>query len=195
MNIQKVTVFCGSSTGFSSVYQQNAKELGLYLAQNKISLIYGGGKLGLMGVLADTVLSEDGEVIGVIPDLLHREEVVHPNINEVIVPKTMSERKCIMSKMTDAYITLPGGIGTLDELFEVLALQQLQVEQKPVGLLNVNGFFDAALQQLNYMVKEGFLKQRGRDLLIVAETVEELMQKILEYKAPEKSAVINKVVK
>ena len=195
MNIQKVTVFCGSSTGFSSVYQENAEELGVFLVKNKISLLYGGGKLGLMGTLADSVLEQGGKVIGVIPDLLHREEVVHPKIHEVIVPKTMSERKVLMSKMTDAYIIMPGGLGTLDELFEVLTLQQLQIEQKPVGLLNVNGFFNAMLEQLDFMVKEGFLKQQGRELLIVASTVEDLMEKLLVYESPEKSAIINKIVK
>jgi len=195
VNIQKVTVFCGSSTGFSSVYQENAEELGVFLVKNKISLLYGGGKLGLMGTLADSVLEQGGKVIGVIPDLLHREEVVHPKIHEVIVPKTMSERKVLMSKMTDAYIIMPGGLGTLDELFEVLTLQQLQIEQKPVGLLNVNGFFNAMLEQLDFMVKEGFLKQQGRELLIVASTVEDLMEKLLVYESPEKSAIINKIVK
>jgi len=195
MKIQKVTVFCGSSTGFSSVYQQKAKELGRFFAKNSISLLYGGGKLGLMGELADTVLENNGEVIGIIPELLHKEEVVHPNITEVITTKTMSERKLLMSKKTDAYITMPGGFGTLDELFEVVTLQQLQIEQKPVGILNVNGFFDATLQQLDLMVKEGFLKQQGRDLLLVASSVEELMQKMNEYQAPEKNNVINKVVK
>ena len=161
---------------------------------NKIGLVYGGGKIGMMGAISDTILANNGEVIGVIPHLLEKEEVVHSGVEEMIVCKTMSERKVIMSQLVDGYITLPGGFGTLDELFEALTLGQLHIEQKPVGLLNINGFFDAALVQLDKMVAEGFLKQTNRDMLIVATSVEELMHKMNNYKAPEISHVINKVV-
>ena len=148
----------------------------------------------MMGVLADTILSKNGEVIGVIPKLLEKEEVVHADVEEMIVCKNMSERKVIMSKLVDGYITLPGGFGTLDELFEALTLNQLHIEQKPVGLLNVNGFFDATLMQLDKMVEEGYLKQTNRDMLLVANSVEELLQKMDNYKAAEITHVINKVV-
>ena len=193
--LKKIVVFCGSSLGFSPIYKEAAVTLGNYFVKNKISLVYGGGKIGMMGVLADTILGQNGEVIGVIPKLLEKEEVVHAGVEEMIVCKKMSERKVIMSKLVDGYITLPGGFGTLDELFEALTLGQLQIEQKPIGLLNVNGFFDAVLLQLDKMVEEGYLKPAGRNLLLVANSVKELMQKMDAYKAPKIAPIINKVVR
>ena len=193
--LKKIVVFCGSSLGFSPIYKEAAVTLGNYFVENKISLVYGGGKIGMMGMLADTILAQNGEVIGVIPKLLEKEEVVHAGVEEMIVCKKMSERKVIMSKLIDGYITLPGGFGTLDELFEALTLGQLQIEQKPIGLLNVNGFFDAVLLQLDKMVEEGYLKTAGRNLLLVANSVKELMQKMDAYKAPKIAPIINKVVR
>ena len=193
--LKKIVVFCGSSLGFSPIYKEAAVTLGNYFVENKISLVYGGGKIGMMGMLADTILAQNGEVIGVIPKLLEKEEVVHAGVEEMIVCKKMSERKVIMSKLVDGYITLPGGFGTLDELFEALTLGQLQIEQKPIGLLNINGFFDAVLLQLDKMVEEGYLKPAGRNLLLVANSVKELMQKMDAYKAPKIAPIINKVVR
>ena len=192
--MKKIVVFCGSSLGFNPVYKEAAIELGNYFAKNKIGLVYGGGKIGMMGVLADTILRHKGDVIGVIPKLLEKEEVVHPGVEEMIVCKKMSDRKVIMSKLIDGYITLPGGFGTLDELFEALTLNQLHIEQKPVGLLNTNGFFDAVLLQLDRMVEEGYLKQENRKMLLVGTSVNELMQKMNTYKTPEITNVINKVI-
>ena len=193
--LKKIVVFCGSSLGFSPIYKETAVALGNYFVENKIGLVYGGGKIGMMGMLADTILAQNGEVIGVIPKLLEKEEVVHAGVEEMIVCKKMSERKVIMSKLVDGYITLPGGFGTLDELFEALTLGQLQIEQKPIGLLNVNGFFDAVLLQLDKMVEEGYLKPAGRNLLLVATSVKELMQEMDAYKAPKIAPIINKVVR
>ena len=150
--MKRIVVFCGSSLGFNPVYKETAIELGNYFVNNNIGLVYGGGKIGMMGIISDTILSKNGDVIGVIPKLLEKEEVVHAGVEEMIVCKNMSERKVIMSKLVNGYITLPGGFGTLDELFEALTLNQLHIEQKPVGLLNVNGFFDATLLQLDKMV-------------------------------------------
>ena len=192
--MKKIVVFCGSSLGFNPIYKEAAIELGNYFAKNKIGLVYGGGKIGMMGVLADTVLGHKGDVIGVIPKLLEKEEVVHAGVEEMIVCKKMSDRKVIMSKLIDGYITLPGGFGTLDELFEALTLNQLHIEQKPVGLLNTNGFFDAVLLQLDRMVEEGYLKQENRKMLLVGTSVNELMQKMNTYKTPEITNVINKVI-
>ncbi|TMM32069.1 TIGR00730 family Rossman fold protein [Polaribacter aestuariivivens] len=192
--MNKIVVFCGSSLGYNPIYKKSAIKLGNYFADNNISLVFGGGKVGMMGVLADTILEKKGEVIGVIPNLLHKEEVIHVGVKNMTVCKTMSERKVIMSKLVDGYITLPGGFGTLDELFEALTLNQLQIEQKPVGLLNVNGFFDAVLLQLDKMVEEGYLKQANRNMLIVGNSVIELMEKMDNYKAPEVTHIINKVV-
>jgi len=193
--MKKVVVFCGSSVGFNAVYKEAAIELGKYFANNNIELVYGGGKIGMMGVLADTVLAKNGKVTGVIPALFKKEEVVHTGISEVIVTKKMSDRKVIMSKLIDGYITLPGGFGTLDELFEALTLNQLHIEQKPVGLLNVNGFFDYTLLQLDVMVKEGYLKQQNRDMLLVATTVASLLKQMNDYIAPKITPIINKVVR
>ena len=192
--MNRIVVFCGSSLGFNPMYKQAAIELGNYFVNNNIGLVYGGGKIGMMGVLADTILSKKGSVTGIIPQLLQKEEVVHTGVKEMIISKTMSERKVLMSKSVDGYITLPGGFGTLDELFEALTLGQLYIEQKPIGLLNVNGFFNHTLAQLDVMVEEGYLNPKNREMLLVSETVSGLMEKMNSYKAPEISHVIHKVV-
>ena len=193
--MKKIVVFCGSSLGFNPIYKQAAIELGNYFVANDITLVFGGGKIGMMGVLSETILNKGGKVIGIIPELLKREEVVNANVTELIVTKTMSERKVMMSQLVDGYISLPGGFGTLDELFEGLTLGQLHIEQKPNGILNVNGFFNHTLQQLDVMVAEGYLKRANKDMLLVGNNVSELMLKMDSYSAPEKTAVINKVIK
>lgn len=193
--MRKIVVFCGSSLGFNPIYKDTAITLGSYFVANDITLVYGGGKIGMMGVLSETILNKGGKVIGVIPEFLKHEEVVNTNVTELIVTKTMSERKVIMSQLVDGYISLPGGFGTLDELFEGLTLGQLHIEKKPNGLLNINGFFDPTLKQLEVMIAEGYLKQSNRNMLLVADNVSELMLKMDTYTAPEKSKVINKVVK
>ena len=192
--MKRIVVFCGSSLGFNPIYKQAAIELGNYFVNNNIGLVYGGGKIGMMGALSDTILDQKGEVIGVIPKLLEKEEVLHLGVEEMIICKNMSERKVIMSKLVDGYITLPGGFGTLDELFEALTLSQLYIEQKPVGLLNINGFFDGVLIQIDKMVEEGYVKPENKNLLIVENSVEKLLEKMNNYKAPKISHVINKVV-
>lgn len=193
--MRRVAVFCGSSLGFNSKYKEEAEKLGLHFAQNNIGLVYGGGKIGMMGAIADTMIANNGEVIGVIPGLLRHEEVAHDNISEMIVTKTMSKRKVKISKLVDGYIALPGGFGTLDELFEALTLNQLGIEQKPVGILNTNHFFDHTLRQLDVMVQEGYLKQSNREMLLVSENIEDLITQMKAYTAPDMSKVINKVVK
>ncbi|MCL4170506.1 UNVERIFIED_CONTAM: hypothetical protein GTU68_055332 [Idotea baltica] len=192
--MKKIVVFCGSSLGFNPVYKNAAIALGNYFADNNIELVYGGGKIGMMGILADAILEKGGVVTGIIPKLLQKEEVLHPKVKQMHITKTMSERKVLMSKMVDAYITLPGGLGTLDELFEALTINQLFIEQKPVAILNVNGFFDATLLQLDKMVEEGYLKPENRKLLIESTTVEDLMQKILDYQPQKIVSIIHKVV-
>ena len=193
--MKKIVVFCGSSLGFNPIYKNAAIELGNYFANNDITLIYGGGKIGMMGVLSETILKKGGNVIGIIPSLLKKEEVVNKNVSELIITKTMSERKVMMSKLADGYISLPGGFGTLDELFEGLTLGQLHIEQKPNGILNINGFFDHTVKQLDHMVTEGYLKKENKEMLLVGTNVSELMLKMDSYTAPKKSAVINKVIK
>src|SRR4030066_1386694 len=165
--MKKVAVFCGSSIGFNEIYRDKASKLGNHFIENNIGLVYGGGKIGMMGILADTILEKNGEVIGVIPGLLRHEEVAHTKITQMIVTKTMSKRKIKISKLVDGYIALPGGFGTLDEIFEALTLGQLGIETKPVGILNTNGFFNHLIKQLDVMVTEGYLKQSNKEMLIV----------------------------
>ncbi|MHB1146231.1 MAG: LOG family protein [Lutibacter sp.] len=193
--MKKVAVFCGSSIGFNEIYRNEAIKLGNHFIENNIGLVYGGGKIGLMGILADTMIEKNGEVIGVIPGLLRHEEVAHTNITQMIVTKTMSKRKMKISKLVDGYIALPGGFGTLDEIFEALTLGQLGIETKPVGILNTNGFFNHLILQLDVMVTEGYLKQSNKEMLIVSESVENLIAQMFNYKAPEMTKVINKIVK
>lgn len=193
--MKRVAVFCGSSLGFNVVYKNDAIKLGTYFAENNIQLVYGGGKIGMMGVLADTIIEKKGYVVGVIPGLLRHEEVAHNAISEMIVTKTMSKRKVKISKLVDGYIALPGGFGTLDEIFEALTLGQLGIERKPVGLLNTNGFFDYLLKQLDVMVTEGYLKESNKQMLIVSDNINDLITQMFKYKAPEMSKVINKIVR
>ena len=192
--MKKIAVFCGSSIGFNKVYKNEAIKLGNYFAKNNIGLVYGGGKIGMMGVLADAILKENGEVTGVIPGLLRHEEVAHTEITEMIVTKTMSKRKVKISRLVDGYIGLPGGFGTLDEIFEALTLGQLGIEQKPVGILNTNGFFDPLIQQLNVMVTEGYLKKSNKEMLMVSDSIDDLIKQMFNYKAPAMTKIINKIV-
>ena len=193
--MERIAVFCGSSTGFNRVYTDDAKKLGVYMAKNNIGLVYGGGKIGIMGALADAVLENKGEVIGVIPDMLRHVEVTHTKITEMIVTKKMSKRKVTISKLVSGYIALAGGFGTLDEIFEALTLGQLGIENKPVGILNTNGYFDHILKQLDVMVKEGFLKSSNRNMILVSNSVEELIFKMNNYKAPVVSKIVKSLIK
>jgi len=193
--MKRIAVFCGSSTGFNRNYADDAKKLGVYLAKNNIGLVYGGGKIGIMGALADAVLENEGEVIGVIPDMLRHVEVAHTKITEMIVTKKMSKRKVTISKLVSGYIALAGGFGTLDEIFEALTLGQLGIENKPIGILNTNGYFDHILKQLDVMVKEGFLKSSNRNMIIVSNSVEGLIFKMNNYKAPVVSKIVKSILK
>lgn len=193
--MNNIAVFCGSSKGFNTIYVNEAINVGNYFADNNICMVYGGGKIGMMGAIADTILNKNGTVIGVIPGLLKHEEVAHNKITKMIVTKKMSKRKVKISKLVDGYIILAGGFGTLDELFEALTLGQLGIENKPIGILNTNNFFDFTLKQLDVMVKEGFLKQVNRDMLLVSDTIEDLIKKMKNYVAPKLGKVVNMVVK
>lgn len=193
--MKKIAVFCGSSLGFDPIYKKTAIELGNAFVKKDITLVYGGGKIGIMGVLAETILSQGGKVIGVIPKLLEKKEVVYREVTELIVTKKMSERKVIMSKLCDGYISLAGGFGTLDEMFEGLTMSQLQIEQKPNGILNTNGYFNHLIAQADRMIEEGFVKPSNKELLIVSDSVADLLKKMDVYTAPDKAKVIEKIVK
>jgi uncharacterized protein (TIGR00730 family) len=192
--MKKIAVFCGASIGFNSIYKHDAERVGYYFAKHTIGLVYGGGKIGLMGALADKLLEQGGEVIGIIPHLLKHEEVVHSELSQLITTKTMSKRKVEISKLVDGYIALAGGFGTLDEIFEALTLGQLGIEHKPIGLLNTNNFFKPLLEQLDLMVREGFLKQANRDMVLISDTIDDLIEKMNNYSAPKIGKVVNTTV-
>jgi len=153
-----IAVFCGSATGKNSVYADAARELGALLALRSYTLVYGGGNIGLMGILADAVLSRRGRVIGVIPSFLFEKEVGHTGITQLEIVGSMHERKKRMADISDAFIMMPGGWGTLDETAEILTWRQLGLIRQPVGILNINSFFDPLIAQMHRMVSEGFLK-------------------------------------
>ncbi|MCH2217585.1 MAG: TIGR00730 family Rossman fold protein [Flavobacteriales bacterium] len=192
--MRKIAVFCGSSVGLDPIYKQAAIQLGNAFVKRDITLVYGGGKIGLMGVLAETILNQGGNVIGVIPELLKKKEVVDCNVTELIVTQTMSERKVVMSKLSDGYISLPGGFGTLDELFEGITMSQLYIEEKPNALLNTNGYYNHLLSQIERMIDDGFVKSSNKELLIVSRNVEDLIDKMLAYTPQKKLPVTSKIV-
>ncbi len=159
--------------------------LGKILAEKNIELIYGGGKIGLMGILADAVLEAGGDVTGVIPEFLYALEVAHDNLTQLVRVKTMHERKALIHRRSEGVMALPGGFGTLDELFEMLTWGQLGLHKKPVGLLNVNGYFTHILTAIETMVSEGFLKEINRNMVLQSDTIDDLLIKMDSYRAPD----------
>ena len=180
--LKSVCVFCGSSDGNDQAIVDVAFELGKTLAANETTLVYGAAKIGIMGKVAQGALDNNGKVIGVIPEFLKLKEVVHLGLTELIVNNTMHERKMKMQEISDGFITLPGGFGTFEELFEIITWAQLGLHQKPIGLLNVNGFYDDLIAMLNTMVSKGFLKRDNLDLLLVDTTVTGLLTKMDSFK-------------
>lgn len=184
MIMKSAVVFCGANTGSNPIYSDAAAEMGRLLAQRNIQIVYGAGKVGLMGVLANSALEAGGEVIGVIPFFLRKKEVCHEALSKLYVVDSMHERKIKMAQLSDAVIVLPGGYGTMDEVFEMLTLAQLGQGAHPIGFLNINGFFNPLIQQLELMVAEGFLKPTHRKLALVAQTIPELLDKLEQYETP-----------
>ncbi|MCK5135528.1 MAG: TIGR00730 family Rossman fold protein [Bacteroidales bacterium] len=182
--MKSIAVFCGSSSGSNEIYREKAIDLGKTLANNDIRLVYGGARVGLMGAIADAVLEAGGDVIGVIPGFLQTSEVAHENLSELIRVETMHERKARVYELSDGAIALPGGFGTMDELFEMLTWGQLGIHEKPVGLLNINGFFDDLSRVIINMVNEGFLKELNSEMVIISEEIEELLDRMKKYQAP-----------
>ena len=176
--MQSIVVYCGSNPGKKALYAEAAYELGAAVAKRNIKLIYGGGNMGLMGRVADGAMDNAGFVTGIIPNFLAKLEVAHKTLSELHFVDTMHERKAKMVSMSDGVIALPGGYGTFDELFEILTWAQLRIFHGPVGLLNVNGFYDLLLLQLDKMVEEGFLRPDNRALLVVAEDPATLLEKM-----------------
>jgi uncharacterized protein (TIGR00730 family) len=177
-DFRRVCVYCGSSAGFDAVHRRAAEAMGATLAARKIGLVYGGGKIGLMGALADAVLAGGGEVIGIIPHHLIALEVGHRELTSLIAVDSMHARKHQMAELADAFIAMPGGIGTAEELLEVLTWLQLGLHSKPIGLLNTDEYYYHLLEFLGHMTRTGFLKEAHRGMLIVEKTPETLLERL-----------------
>lgn len=182
--LNSICVFCGSSPGGDAAYADAARSLARELVRRNLSLVYGGGSVGLMGILADEMLSAGGRAIGVIPQTLMDREVGHRGLTELHVVDTMHDRKALMAARAGAFLALPGGLGTLEELFEVWTWAQLGIHAKPVGLLNVNGFFDPLLAYLDRAVAERFLRAEHRGMLLVDERAEAMLERMADYQPP-----------
>lgn len=182
--MKSIAVFCGASEGYNEIYQETAYELGSLLARNSIDIVYGGAKVGIMGAVADGALLHGGKVTGVIPSFLKTKEVAHEGLSELIVVETMHERKLLMNKLSEGVIALPGGWGTMEELFEMLTWSQLGLHNKPIGLLNVNGFYEALKALCLNMVQEGFLNETLNNSFLLSDTAEDLLEQMNNYTPP-----------
>lgn len=180
----RVCVFCGSSFGNSPAFRENAERVGRAIARKGFGLVYGGGRVGLMGVVADAALAEGGEVIGVIPEVLSSHEVAHHGLTELHVVAGMHERKAMMTARSDAFLTLPGGVGTYEEFFEILSWAALGIHAKPIGLLNVEGYFDPLLALLEFGADSGFIRRRHLAPLRVSDDPDALVADILSHSPP-----------
>ena len=179
--VQRACVFCGSSPGARPVYTEAAEDFGMLLVQNGITLVFGGATVGLMGRLADTVVSEGGEAIGVIPQALVDREIAHLGLTDLHVVETMHERKQRMADLSDAFVALPGGLGTLDELFEIYTWAQLGMHEKPIGILNVEGYFDGLAGFLEHAVAERFVREEHREMLIVEDEPARMLERLKNF--------------
>ncbi|MFL5752567.1 MAG: TIGR00730 family Rossman fold protein [Bacteroidia bacterium] len=176
MVVKNITVYCGSATGNDPAVISATKELGLLMAKQNFTLVYGGGRVGLMGILANTIMQNKGKVIGIIPKFLADREVAHTEITELHIVENMHERKMKMIQLADGFITLAGGLGSMEELFEVLTWRVLEQHHKPVGLLNTNGFYDPLLKMLAEMKAKGFVSQEALDHLLCEKTPADLLR-------------------
>ncbi len=179
--LRTVCVYCGSSVGKDPRHARDAVELAKIFVENGIRLVNGGGSIGLMGIMADTIMEAGGEAIGVIPRLLKDKEVAHKGMTELIVVSDMHSRKLTMVNMSDGFIAIPGGFGTLDELFETLTWSQIHLHQKPIVLYNPNGYFDPLIRQADLMVEEGFLSADARRLLMVSDHLSGLLPALVGF--------------
>lgn len=179
--IKKLCVYCGSRPGNNPSYIEAARKTGQIMAEQGVALVYGAGSTGMMGAVANGVLDAGGEVIGVIPKGLNRHERAHPGLSEIHVVETMHERKALMEEISDGMVALPGGYGTLDEMFEVLTWSVLGIHQKPCGFLNVEGYWDPVLALMNHMLKEGFISQEYHELALMDSDFHSLLDKLNAY--------------
>ena len=179
-----ICVFCGSSSGVAPAYAEAARRVGELLARHDVSLVYGGGRVGLMGIMADAVLEVGGRVIGVIPQALATKEIAHDGLTELHVVSGMHERKALMSTLSSAFLTLPGGIGTFEEFFEILSWSALGIHQKPIGVLNIDGYFDPLLALLDHGIAQEFIRPGFLHSLLVSHQAEKLIADLIAYVPP-----------
>ena len=179
--MKNICVFCGSRLGSNPIYQETAQELGKLMVAQNYDLVYGGANIGIMGLLADAVLIRGGKVTGVMPRFLAEQEIAHTNLSQMHLVNSMHERKQKMSELSDVFITFPGGIGTFEEFFEITTWAQLNLHQKPVCILNVNGYYDLLLEFINHAMNQGFFRRETRDLIIVENTPEALLNRIHQF--------------
>jgi uncharacterized protein (TIGR00730 family) len=183
--MKRITVFCGSNFGTDEIYEKQAFRLGEILAQRHIGLVYGGANVGLMNAVAEGSLSKGGEVTGILPVFIKDKGIAHKNLSKLIIVNTMHERKTKMNELSDGVIALPGGFGTLEEFFETLTWGQLGLHRKPVGLLNINGFYDSLKILAQTMVEKGFLKEANRKMLLISDDIDKLIDQMENYIAPD----------
>lgn len=184
MTLRRICVYCGSREGNKPIYTEVALQLGRELAERKIELVYGGAAVGVMGAVANGVLEAGGKVTGVLPKMLTHKEVAHSFVTELIIVETMHQRKQIMYELSDAFIALPGGLGTFEELCEILTWQQLGTHQKPTGILNVAGYYDPMLKMFDMATSNDFLSDEHRNMIVTAESVQEIFNKFDAYVPP-----------
>ncbi len=182
--MKRICVFCGSNNGLNPVFVEAAIKVGEFFAQNNIELVYGGGRIGLMGKIADTVLANGGKVIGAIPESLAIKEVAHAGLTELHVVNSMHERKALMAELADGFIAMPGGFGTFEEFCEIITWAQLGIHSKPCALLNVNGFYDNLIALFDHSTEQSFVRDEHRKLVLVESEIEKLYQLMKDYKPP-----------
>ena len=183
--MKRICVFCGSSAGNNSKYVKSARKLGETLTECGITLIYGGSNVGLMGEIANAMIGKNGHVIGIIPKVLVDKEVAFTNLKDLRIVDSMHERKALMAKLADGFISMPGGFGTLEETIEMLTWTQLGIHEKPLGLLNVEGYFEHLLEFIDHMVSEGFLVQGFRDMVLEDDNPAGLLDKMVKFSPPQ----------
>lgn len=192
--MNNITVFCGSSAGNEAQFKEQAYLLGQTLAARNIGLVYGGAAIGLMGAVASGTMEQGGTVTGVLPRFLQTKEIAHNGLSELILVDTMHERKQKMNELSDGVIALPGGYGTLEELFEMLTWAQLSLHEKPIALLNIDGFYDELIAMIDKMVQKGFLNKEYKEMIIVSADIDQLIDQMQNYQVPsEKWAMLKKV--
>jgi uncharacterized protein (TIGR00730 family) len=182
--MKRITVFCASSFGTEKIYEEQAILVGKTLAEQDIELVYGGANVGLMGAVADGALNAGGKVIGVLPNFLRSKEIAHLGLTELVLVESMHERKTKMNDLCDGVIALPGGFGTLEELFEMLTWAQLGLHKKPIAILNINGFYDSLIALLQTMTEKGLLKEVNQKMLLVSDSIDDLLHQMQNYTAP-----------